>query len=323
MIVANSVLAATVPELPPAPAGLKGWPWQSGIDHSFDHPDIVDQADIVDLPKISVITPSYNQARYIEQTIRSVLLQGYPNLEYIIIDGSSSDGSGEIIRKYEPWLAYWVSEPDRGQSHAINKGFELATGDVLCWLNSDDYYLPGALSAVGRRLAGVTGDYALVGHCLKIYADGSPAELLESKYENRRRLLQFWKGYRMHQPSIFWRLEVSQRVGWLDERLNLIMDFDYWARIATHYDFVNIDRVLSCSNYHDAAKTSDNFVGYHRDLKKYARRYWGTKASPEFWILETSMTTHFVIRPLLRRVRQALRRLVNGARSVLPGAGAN
>ncbi|HKQ78068.1 MAG TPA: glycosyltransferase family 2 protein [Blastocatellia bacterium] len=317
MAVANSTLAAAIPDLPPAPAGLKGWPWQSDIDPLSDHRSTIDP------PKISVITPSYNQAGYIEQTIRSVLLQGYPRLEYIVIDGSSSDGSVEIIRKYEPWLAYWVSERDRGQSHAINKGFERATGDVLCWLNSDDYYLPGTLSEVGRRLADATGDYALVGRCLKIFADGSPTELLESKYENRRKLLQFWKGYRMHQPSIFWRREVSQRVGWLDERLNLIMDFDYWARIASHYDFVNIDRVLSCSNYHDAAKTGDNHVGYHQDLKKYARRYWGSKASPEFWILEASMTSHFVIRPLLRSLRQSLRRLIRGRRNVAPGAGAN
>ena len=311
-IMAETTLSDKLSAFPSVPERVEGWPWQAVIDSSFDHPEDVE------LPKISVITPSYNQAKFIEQTIRSVLLQGYPKLEYIIIDGASSDGSVEIIRKYEPWLTYWVSEPDKGQSHAINKGFERATGDVLCWLNSDDFYMPGALWAVGRRLAASGGDHAIVGHCLKIFADGAPTELLEGKYENRRSLLRFWKGYRMHQPSVFWRREVSERIGWLDERLDLIMDFDYWARIAAYYDFANIDRVLSCCNYHDAAKTSDNCVGYHQDLKKYARRYWGTMASAEFWILEMSMTKHFVIQPFYRRAFHALRRLIGGGRKVLP-----
>src|SRR5687768_13083798 len=99
-------------------------------------------------PKISIITPSYNQGRFIEETILSVINQNYPNLEYIIIDGGSTDNTVEIIRKYEQHLAYWVSEKDGGQSEAINKGFKKATGDIVCWINSDDFFMPGALSKV-------------------------------------------------------------------------------------------------------------------------------------------------------------------------------
>jgi glycosyltransferase involved in cell wall biosynthesis len=104
-------------------------------------------------PKISIVTPSFNQGRFIEKTILSVIEQDYPNLEYIIIDGGSTDESVEVIKKYDQHLAYWVSEPDRGQSHAINKGFERATGEIFGWLNSDDWYHPGALKAVAEAFA--------------------------------------------------------------------------------------------------------------------------------------------------------------------------
>src|SRR5204863_4372072 len=183
--------------------------------------------------------PSFNQAAYLEQTMRSVLLQGYPDLEYIVVDGGSRDGSVEIIRRYEPWLAYWVSEPDRGQAHAINKGLASSTGAILAWLNSDDFYPPGTLPLVARRLA-LGRASALVGHCLRLDADGSPPRLLRGRYASRRRLLAFWKGYEMHQPSIFWRREVFEEVGLLDEELHYVLDFDYWVRLSRYCSFENI-----------------------------------------------------------------------------------
>jgi len=127
-------------DLPKPPAGKTGWPWTEASPQSSEK--IPEGSEHL---RISIVTPNYNFGHFLEETIRSVLLQGYPNLEYIIIDGGSTDNSVEIIKKYEPWLAYWVSEKDEGITHAINKGMEVASGNWINWLNSDDFLLPGAL----------------------------------------------------------------------------------------------------------------------------------------------------------------------------------
>src|SRR4030095_6286843 len=196
--------------LPNPPQGKTGWPWMA-LPPSSAEPLLNGKP----WPRISVVTPSFNQGEFIEQTIRSVLLQGYPNLEYFIMDGGSTDDSVEIIEKYAQYLTYWVSEPDRGQSHAINKGFERSTGQIMCWLNSDDYYLPNTLMTVAENLAADTGNTAVVGHCVQVFADGRPSQSHLGKYESLQRLLEFWKGYQMHQPAIFWRREVFDKIGFL------------------------------------------------------------------------------------------------------------
>jgi glycosyltransferase involved in cell wall biosynthesis len=291
--------ASTVLELPAPPAGRHGWPWQ--VESGPESPPAP-----ADLPTISVITPSLNQGRFIEQTIRSVLLQGYPKLEYIVIDGGSRDETVELLRKYEPWLSYWVSEPDRGQSHAINKGFARATGEVLCWLNSDDFYPPNTLALVGQLLAKPTGNFALVGHARTVFQDDRPPVEEAGRFTNRRRMLAYWRGYQMHQPSIFWRREVFETVGPLDESLHLIMDFDYWAKIAEAYAFTNVNAVLSCRNQHPQAKTSDNCAGYFADLYKHRARYWGSRWSFGYWQLAASLASHSHVLPWLRNLRAKL-----------------
>lgn len=302
------------PELSIASVGKAGWPWTENIP--APPPTLASGAP---WPRISVITPSFNQDKFIEQTIRSVLFQNYPNLEYIVIDGGSTDGSVEIIRKYEKHLAHWESETDRGQSHAINKGFERATGEILCWLNSDDYYLPDTLCTVAETLAAGTGNLALVGNMLQTYDDGTPSVECRGHYENLDRLLQFWKGYQMHQPSIFWRREVFDRVGYLDESLHLTMDFDYWVRIARQSDFVNLNRVLSCATYHRDAKTGDGFASYSQELVRRAPRYWPRIPSPAHYRLRLSMLTHVVLIPHARRLRALARYYPKRAWSLLAG----
>jgi len=223
--------------------------------------------------RISVVTPSYNQARYLETTLKSVLGQGYPALEYIVVDGGSTDGSVDIIRRYEQQLAWWVSEKDRGQSHAINKGFARATGEILCWLNSDDYFAPGALATVGALFAQRPGVSAIAGHCMLVDVPGGAQKLERGRYPGRLKLLT-GRRYRMHQPSIFWRRSLYERVGPLDESQHLIMDFDYWCRISEHADFENVDAVLSYCHRHAQAKTADSHEAYHAARARYvaARR---------------------------------------------------
>ena len=236
-----------------------------------------------------------------------MLAQEYPNLEYLVIDGGSSDGSIEIIRKYEKYLAFWISEADQGQGEAINKGLRRTTGEILCWLNSDDYYLPDTFRTVGRHLVQGTGTFALVGHSLGVYMDGTPAKVSKGEFTSRQGLLEFWLGYNMPQPSIFWRREVVDRVGLLDEDLYYTMDFDYWARIAEHFHFKNVDQVLSCATHHDMAKTADNYAGYYKELRKHCRRYWGSPLSTDYWRLGLSLLRHRVLprAPFEERARQA------------------
>jgi glycosyltransferase involved in cell wall biosynthesis len=217
----------TLSELPPASPGRIGWPW---TEESPQLPDTM--PDGSPWPLVSVVTPSYNQGQFIEQAIRSVLLQGYPNLEYVIMDGGSTDGTVEIIRKYEPWLAYWVSEADRGQAHAVNRGWQLAHGEVLGWLNSDDRYVSGALSRVARAFCGTPSTALIYGDCATISdrnertgVKGMAAYSLES----------LLCGKNMGQPAVFVSLSAVARAGYLNEDLQYALDFEYFLRIWSEF----------------------------------------------------------------------------------------
>lgn len=204
------------------------------------------------LPRISVITPSYNQAQFLERTITSVLAQEYPKLEYILMDGGSTDGSREIIQRYADRIDYWQSEPDGGQTAAINAGWRRARGDVLCWLNSDDEYLPGTLNFAGEYMAEHPELWVVYGSWEAVDEHGR-----HQNYAGRpfSRSVMVLSQNCIPQPSSFIRREAIDAVGFLDERLHYTMDLDLFMRIAAHQAPKFVSRVLSRATFHSEAKT--------------------------------------------------------------------
>lgn len=227
-------------------------------------------------PRISIVTPSYNQGKYLEKTILSVLEQGYPNLEYIIIDGGSSDESVEIIRKYQDRLAYWVSEPDRGQSHAINKGFERATGEIFGWLNSDDYYHRGALREVAEQFIANPDAGAVVGAGDMLVEKTGAITLVEPFPVTVNSLYGAVDRF-FAQPSCFFSRQAWIDCGPLDESLHLAMDLDLWLKIARKYAYVTTHKNLSVSLVHSHAKTKSLASQSLVDACLVVMRHGGTK----------------------------------------------
>ena len=205
-------------------------------------------------PKISIVTPSYNQAKYLEETICSVLNQNYPNLEYIIIDGGSTDGSLEIIQKYEKHLTYWVSEPDSGQSNAINKGFKHAKGELFGWINSDDYYLPDAFSAVAGAYKNSVKPSAIVGIGRWVDQNGKDLGEHTPKKVDPESIVACGENW-IPQPACFFPAEAFRTVGGIDEKLHYAMDFDLFVKLSKNIPFVKLDKCISVALSHPKAKT--------------------------------------------------------------------
>ncbi|MDW7775552.1 MAG: glycosyltransferase family 2 protein [Methanosarcinales archaeon] len=210
-----------------------------------------------DCPKVSIITPSYNQAQFLENTILSVLNQDYPNIEYIIIDGASTDGSIDIIRKYKQSLAYWVSEPDFGQSHAINKGFQRATGDILAWLNSDDEYKQiDTISTVVQTFLKHQDIDMVYGKCDIVDENGNIKGHIKSFQGDLSTLLLV---NNIPQPSAFFKQSVIEKIGFLDESLKYAMDYDFWLKISSSFKIKYLPFTLASFRDHTSSKTASQY----------------------------------------------------------------
>lgn len=200
---------------------------------------------------VSIVTPSYNQASYLEQTIQSVLSQDYPRIESIVIDGGSTDGSVEIIKKYESRLAYWASEKDNGQADAINKGLARAKGEILAWLNSDDYYLPNTISSAVKIFEENPDVIMLYGDILAVDEQGQTINLLKYRQLSLEDLLCFQI---IGQPAVYFRRQAYEKRGGLDPTFHFLLDHHLWIRLAQQGKILHVPQTWAAARYHAEAK---------------------------------------------------------------------
>ena len=241
-----------------------GWPWEKETSSTFYSIDI-------NWPKISIVTPSFNQSEYIEETIRSILLQNYPNLEYIIIDGGSSDNTTEIIKKYEKYISYWVSEPDRGQAHAINKGLEKCTGEVFNWINSDDYLEPNSLLEIGRHFFENKQTQVLCGytHCY-FQETGKTSHTYQMGIKPT--VADTILNVEMNQPGSFYRMDVVKRLGGVNETLRYVFDDELWFKYLCKFGLKHIDfteQLLVQFRLHGSSKSvGEGYTKFNQEISE-------------------------------------------------------
>jgi glycosyltransferase involved in cell wall biosynthesis len=241
--------------------------------------------DSTSLPKISIVTPSYNQGQYLEETILSVINQEYPNLEYIIMDGGSTDNSVEIIKKYESHLTHWESGPDGGQANAINMGFTMATGDILGWLNSDDYYLPGVFEEITKVLH--KDDLKIVfGNCVHFYEDSRRSSKTRYSIERFKRFNIEYCDF-MEQPSSFWTRKTFEKTGILETELNFGFDWDWYIRAKRKgIEYVPLGKDLSVYRFHGAHKSGSGGKTRTLELASIYRKHHSENLAETFLRIE-------------------------------------
>jgi glycosyltransferase involved in cell wall biosynthesis len=227
-------------------------------------------------PLVSIVTPSFNQARYLEETLRSVLDQDYPNLEYIVVDGASTDGSVEIIRKYADKLDWWVSEQDSGQAEAINKGVSRATGEIVAWLNSDDYYLPGAISAAVSAFEENPDVVLIYANMLAVDEHGETINTLRYQQMDLEDLLCFRI---IGQPAVFFRREALEGAGKLDPSYHFLLDHHLWLRIALQGRILHVAQTWVAARYHAEAKNRARAAEFGHEAFRILD--WAQRTQPE------------------------------------------
>ena len=210
---------------------------------------------MIDVPKISIITPSFNQAEFLERTLLSVHDQGYSNLEHIVIDGGSTDGSVDIIKKYQSRLAYWVSEPDKGQVDAINKGLKRATGEWVAWQNSDDIYYPGAFHGLAKAASQNSGVDLIIGNMMLI--DQADRNLRDIHYVVPTYKSLLAEGMVLTNQAAFWRRSVHNEISWLNESLHYSFDYEWFLRLIKGRKAAHVNETWGGYRLHEATKTNN------------------------------------------------------------------
>lgn len=246
-------------------------------------------------PKISVITPSLNQGRFLEQCLQSVLAQNYPNLELIVIDGGSKDQSLDIIRRYAPQITHWVSEPDAGQSDAINKGFRIASGELVAWLNADDFYLQDSLHQVAAAFQQHPNASFIFGDGIRVDEQGQKKSIFwegQQPFFDRKALI-FGLNYIL-QPASFINLRCLQEIGYLNPTLQYGMDTDLWIRLSGVAEPIAIPAILAASREYGETKTSSGSFARIEELRKITEEHSGLPLTPGVLCYYLDTLHHFV-----------------------------
>jgi glycosyltransferase involved in cell wall biosynthesis len=246
--IASKLTSIGVSELPPPEYGKNGWPWTENSQF-----DIKAQYETFEWPKISIITPSFNQGPFIEETIRSVLLQNYPNLEYIVVDGGSTDETLHILKKYANFIR-WISEPDEGQTDAINKGIMMSSGEIIAYINSDDLYEPGSFGIISDLFSANPDITMIYGDITHI---NEKSEYIEYCKTGEIDIESYLMGIPyLPQPSVFFRRDVIRKIGYFDKTLHLAMDYDYWLKIFFNFKAMYYPRGFAKARIYPEAKSS-------------------------------------------------------------------
>jgi glycosyltransferase involved in cell wall biosynthesis len=303
----NNKKLEMIGQLPQPAPGQTGWPWTETGEGAATAVSLDSEC-----PTITIVTPSYNQGQFIEATIRSVLLQGYSNLEYFIMDGGSQDGTVDIIRQYEPWLTQWVSEPDRGQTHAINKGLDQGTGQIFAWLNSDDILLPNVLHQVALLYRQRPDAVGWAGGCYLISPEGHLLTIEMPRGLTQAELADWYHTGYIFQPSCFFAADTYRKIGSLDESLHYAMDFDLWMRLAAEGDFVATDEILAAAVIHKEAKTQALRADMHAETIALQIKYGYAELAARH------VTRLMTPPPLSQQIKIAIRRQLSPIKQKLP-----